>query len=166
MKQELTIETFRKQLSWEKRLEIVQKKKLDNPTKVPICIFRAQLRDSLLLPYINPQLLVDGDLNFNWTMKLIRDKKMKKYSEKQENTQIQKAMEEEKKALTLDPSETLFYFIYQYKKDEMKPFVEGHIPSGSDCMDVIYNQFKSDDGFLYIIYAKESTMGLHSIKNV
>ena len=160
-KKEYTINTFRQTSTAEQRLAIVERKRLELPQKVPICLFRAELRDTMLLPYIHPQLLVDGDMNFSWTMQLVKRKKMMQHEKQMEkqNGEESKFAQEEKKHLTLDPSETLFYFIYKYKGDETKPCVNGIIPSGSLCMSQIYDEYKSDDGLLYIVYAKESTMG-------
>lgn len=158
-KKEYTITSFRQSSTAEQRLAIVQRQDLLH--KVPICLFRAELRDTLLLPYIHPQLLVDKDMNFSWTMQLVKKKKMmqhKKQIEKQ-NGEESKYAQEENKHLTLDASETLFYFIYQFKNNETKPFLHGIIPSGSLSMCEIYDQYKSDDGLLYLVYAKESTMG-------
>jgi GABA(A) receptor-associated protein len=38
-------------------------------------------------------------------------------------------------------------------------FTNGIIPSSSDTMEYIYNNFKDNDGFLYINYAFENTFG-------
>jgi GABA(A) receptor-associated protein len=39
-------------------------------------------------------------------------------------------------------------------------FVNGTLPTSSDLMSKVYEDHKSEDGFLYITYAGESTFGL------
>lgn len=52
-----------------------------------------------------------------------------------------------RKRLELKPEEALFIFI------------ENALPSYNEEMGNIYNKFKDTDGFLYVLYSKESTFG-------
>ena len=61
---------------------------------------------------------------------------------------------------------TLSQFVYVIRKRLKLPpekalfiFVKNTIPPGSALMSVLYEDFKDDDGFLYLKYAGENTFG-------
>jgi GABA(A) receptor-associated protein len=61
---------------------------------------------------------------------------------------------------------TLGQFIYVIRQRvEIKPedgiylFVKNTIPPNFKLVSEIYNEFKDDDGFLYVVYSSESTFG-------
>lgn len=61
---------------------------------------------------------------------------------------------------TLDPTTSLFYFINVYKEDQLQPESNGGIiPSADELCITIYENYKSDDGFLYITYCCETFLG-------
>lgn len=60
----------------------------------------------------------------------------------------------------LDPSIGLFYFVHVYKGDNLTPEpTSGISPRSDDLCINVYENYKSDDGFLYITYVGESVFG-------
>tara|TARA_Y100000389_G_scaffold198055_1_gene233871 strand:+ start:164 stop:514 length:351 start_codon:yes stop_codon:yes gene_type:complete len=52
-----------------------------------------------------------------------------------------------RKRIKLDSSEALFICI------------NNHLASSSENLDVIYNKYKDEDGFMYVFYTSENTFG-------
>ena len=62
-----------------------------------------------------------------------------------------------KKIANLAPEEALFMFVSQRPKDQPAP--APRMLTGSDLMSTIDEQSRSDDGFLYLVYARENVFG-------
>ena len=61
---------------------------------------------------------------------------------------------------------TIGQFIYVIRKrikitprEAIYLFIKGHMPPSNETMDITYNKFRDEDGFLYISYANENTFG-------
>lgn len=76
----------------------------------------------------------------------------------------------DKKKYLVPKTLTMGQFVYVIRKRLLlKPehaifmFIGDVLPQSSITMDLLYKQYKDQDGFLYIKYSGENTFGLHNI---
>jgi GABA(A) receptor-associated protein len=131
-----TADEYRKQVSLEDRITAreTQQAKERFRGKIPTLIFRRPGSESVDLLDKNKFFIAPDNTMQVLTMAAIR------------------------KRIKLQPEIALFTFVVQFENGAAAPSVEQIAPA-HETMARIYEQFKSDDGYLYIVYAGETALG-------